>query len=91
MLRSALLIAVSSLISCAGLNIDPPPKYVQYGVHADISPSGFYGVDSQTSERVFRQFDDPAMKGAQCLSAADYMNVQAYITYLRQEAQRRCQ
>lgn len=88
MRKLALLIASLNFLGCGSL--PPAPHHVQYGVHADVRPAGFYGVDNQSKARIYRPFDDPAMKGGQCLTAGDYRAWANWIEAVKQEAERRC-
>lgn len=89
MRKLTLLITSLSLAAC-GSQLPKAPHHVQYGVHANVSPPGFYGVDNQTKERVFRAFDDRNMKGAQCLTAQDYKEWADWVRAVKQIAERRC-
>jgi len=89
MLKIASWITILSISGC-GTVFPKPPPHVQYGVHANVEPPGFYGVHSETKERVYRDFWDPLMKGAQCVSAADYKQGQAYLKEAREIAEKRC-
>jgi hypothetical protein len=83
-------IALLTILISGCATLEPAPRHVQYGIHADVNPPGFYGVDSETHERVYRAFDDPFMKAGQALSAPDYQAFQRYIDYLKREAEKRC-
>lgn len=89
MLKSVLLTISLGLSACA--SIPQPPRHVQYGVYPQVNPPGFYGVDSVTKDRIYRPLNDPAMAGAQCLSAPDFKTMQTYIDQLIQLAKQRCQ
>lgn len=89
MLKKALLTIAISLSACSSL--PPFPEHTQYGVHADISPSGFYGVNSKTKAKVFRGFQDPSMKGAQCVDLRDYRKIQNWIKQVKEIAEQKCQ
>lgn len=89
--RSALLILSLSVGGCATFPAVPEsPRVMQYGIQADIGPGGFFGFDSETGERMFRPFRDPKMKAGQCLSASDYEKEQAWVSELRELAEKRC-
>lgn len=76
------------MVACSGL--PKVPGHVQYGVHADINPPGFYGVHNETKDQVYRKFDDPAMKAGQCLSADDYKAMQAWIKTVKDIVESEC-
>lgn len=84
-----ILSLVIILSACSSL--PPFPEVVQYGVHADINPPGFYGVNNKTKAHVYKTLDDPSMKGAQCLNVDDYKASEEWISAVKQEAERRCQ
>lgn len=88
MLKTALLIIAISVVGCESL--PPAPEVVQYGVHADVEPPGFYGVNNKTKERVYRRFTDPRMKAGQCLDAKDYKEMQAWVKQVKEIAEKRC-
>lgn len=77
-----------SLSACKTLA--PAPEYVQWGHYPQVDPPGFYGVNSKTHKREFREFDDPKMYGAQCLDNPDFKEMSAYWDYLAREAEKRC-
>jgi hypothetical protein len=86
MLKIALLtIAISG---CASL--PPVPEVVQYGIHANVEPPGFYGVNNKSKERVYRRFSDPRMKAGQCLDAKDYKEMQEWVKEVKEIAEQRC-
>lgn len=88
-MRKSVLFAIAiSLSGCAQL--PKVPRHVQYGTHADVNPPGFYGVDNESSERVYRTFQDPHMKAAQCLSVDDYRSFQAWVSQVKEIAEQRC-
>lgn len=88
MRKSVLLII---LILSGGCETLPPvPEFVQYGIHADVQPPGFYGVNNKTKARVYRPFDDPAMKGGQCTDAAGYKAGEKYRIILENYFRQRC-
>lgn len=89
---TSLKIQISALaIACAACaQLPPVPHHTQYGVHADVNPPGFYGVDNETRERKYRQFDSAEMKGGQCLTNADYRAFQEYYKQVKEIARRRC-
>jgi hypothetical protein len=90
MRRSVLLaLSLSSFFGCA--SVPEFPEITQHSVHADVSPPGFYGVNNKTNARTFKQFDDPSMKGAQCLSADDYRASEAWVEQVIELAKQRCQ
>ena len=88
---SIILTLISPIIlgvnSCAGLPKDFPkdPEVVRYGVHADLDPSGFYSSDD------FKDFIDPAMKGAQCVTAGDAKAVERYKASVKAFVIERCE
>jgi hypothetical protein len=80
------------VLAVSGCGSLPPfPEVVQYGVHADVARPGFYGVNTRTSERVYKPFNSPSMKAAQCMSAADYAKSEAWIASVEKIARQRCQ
>ncbi len=85
-LKNALLTIFLS--GCASL--PPFPEVTQFGVLADVKPPGFYGINSKTHARYFKTFSDPSMKGAQCLSPADYSASEAWVAAVKQIAETRC-
>lgn len=87
-LKIALLII--SLNLCACNTMPPIPEHTQYGIHANINPPGFYGVNSKTKARTYREFDDPVMKGGQCLSAEDFKKFQRYQKELKDWGEEHC-
>lgn len=90
MLKNVLLtVSLASAIACQ--QVPEFPEIVQYGVHSDVEPAGFYGVNNKTKERVYRPFTDPAMKGAQCMSLEDYRKSEAWAEALVELAKQRCQ
>lgn len=89
MLKRVLWGASLSLI--LGCNSIPPvPDHVQYGVHADIHPPGFYGVHNRTKERLYRPFEEPSMKGAQCVTLEDYKKLAEWAQKVKEVAERQC-
>jgi len=87
--KKALLIIAISMSACASL--PDLPEVVQYGVHANVKPPGFYGINSKTKVRSFRKFNDPVMKAGQCLSASDYQKMQNWVKQVEQIAKEKCQ
>lgn len=83
-----MVLLIVSLSSCAQL--PPVPHHVQFGIYADVNPPGFYGVDNETKARTYRTFDDPVMKGGQCLTASAYKAWAQWISAVKQEAEQRC-
>lgn len=90
MLKRALLITSLAVLSACQSPFPKPPQHVQYGVHADIDPPGFYGVDSKTKQRFYKPFADGDMKGAQCLSAPDFERGQQHIKDVNDIIKNRC-
>lgn len=89
MLKSVLLIiSLSFLIGCPSL--PKIPAHTQYGIHADVEPPGFYGVHNESRKRIFKTFDDPSMKGGQCVSANDYKAIQAWVKEIKQILENNC-
>lgn len=86
--KTLLATLLSLLLGCGSLPLQPDA--IQYGVHADITPPGFYGTHNKTYTRVFKSFQAPEMKGAQCLSASDYKAYSAWIQSIEQMAFSRC-
>ncbi len=89
MLKTALSIIAISLIGCGTL-IPKIPRHTQYGIHADINPPGFYGVDNETKERKHKLFSDPSMKGGQCLDNKDYKALQAWVKVVKEIGETHC-
>lgn len=87
-LTTSLSLGLLAIAGCGSL--PPRPHHVQYGVHANINPPGFYGVDSDSKAHIYRAFGDPAMKGAQCLTAADYKAWAAWVQKVKEAAEQRC-
>ncbi len=88
-LKTVLSICLLSLSACN--HLPPVPRHVQYGVHADVSTPGFFGVDNESGGRVHRRFSDPHMKAAQCLSADDYKALSAWVQNVVEIAKKRCE
>lgn len=88
-LKSALLITVISAFGCQWL--PKVPQHTQYGIYGDVNPPGFYGVNNETEERVYRSFADPRMKGGQCLDSKDYKKMQQWIKQVKEQAEKHCQ
>lgn len=89
MRKLVLLTIAISIQACAGL--PEVPEIVQYGVHANIKPPGFYGVNNKSKVRSYRKFNDPIMKAAQCLSSQDYKKMQEWVKQVEQIAKEKCQ
>lgn len=75
-------------MACAQL--PPTPHHVQYGNYPQVSPPGFYGVDNQTNAHIYKRWDDPEMRAAQCLTAEDYKAWAAWVESVKQIAESRC-
>lgn len=88
MRKKILLLIAISLCGCESL--PPVPQHIQFGVHADIMPPGFYGVNSETKEKVYRSFNDPKMKAGQCLDVEDYKKMQEWVKTVKEIAEGRC-
>ncbi len=74
-----------------GCQVIPPfPEIKQFGVHADIEPPGFYGVDNYTHQRFYYPFDEKIMKGAQCMNAEDYKASERWVSSVKLIAETRC-
>lgn len=84
----SLVILISASVACSV--IPPVPQHDQYGIHADVNPPGFYGVNNETHAQTYRPFNDPVMKGGQALSAKDYASFQQWIESVKQIADQRC-
>lgn len=93
-MRRIVLLTISlSLTACASgwpSWAPKPPHGVQYGVHADVNPPGFYGVHTKTKARVYRPFDDPAMKGAQAVDADYYREGERWIKEVQKAVRNHC-
>lgn len=92
-LKSVLLMVATSLsVGCVSgsVSLPPEPVLIQYGIHSDVKPGGFYGVNNKTSEYVYKAFLDAEMKAGQCLSAADYQKYQEWVDVIKEIAIRRC-
>ncbi len=90
MLKNVLSIMILSVSVGCGTIFPKPPPHTQYGVHADLARPGFYGVHSETKAKVYRPFNDPRMKGAQCIDPKDYRSGQNYLQQVREIAEARC-
>lgn len=91
MLKNALLITSLSIFNIASCDTAPKrPNTVEYGVHADLNQPGFYGFDPETDENVYRPFDDPFMKGAQAVSAGDYLKLKEWERKLKEWGSSHC-
>ncbi len=91
MRKIKLLKISSSFLLLAGCAQLPPfPEVVQYGIRNDVSPPGFYGVNTKTGERDFRRFNDPHMTAGQCLTAGGYLASEEWIKEIKKIAQKRC-
>ncbi len=78
-------------MSCAFQAVLPEqPEVIQYGVHANVEPPGFYGVNNKTEAHTYRPFQHPDMKAAQCLSADDYKKEEEWLSAVEQIALDRC-
>jgi hypothetical protein len=88
MLKNVLLVIVINVAGCASL--PPVPEVVQYGVHADVNPPGFYGVNNKTGARDHNDFFDPEMKGAQCVTNDGYRKYEAWVQQIIEIAEQRC-
>lgn len=86
--KIALLIILTSL-SCAQL--PKVPQHDKYGIHANINPPGFYGVNNETHARTYRPFNDPAMKGGQCLTADHYRAFESWVQSVKTWGEQHCQ
>lgn len=84
------LLGISLSLFTACNNLPPFPEVTQYGVRADVSRPGFYGVNNKSGKRVYKTFDNPDMKGAQCLSSEDYKASEEWIKVVKEIAQQRC-
>lgn len=88
-LRIALLIISHSIYACAAL--PPFPAVWQCQVN---EPRGgtraFYCVNTQTRKHRRILINDPAMKGAQCLSAHDYAASESWAQSVKSIAEQRC-
>ncbi len=74
-----------------GCNVLPPfPEVVQFGVYANLPEPGFYGVDNMSHARFYKKFDDPSMKGAQCLDVRAYKASERWIASVKLIAETRC-
>lgn len=89
MLKSALLITSLSLTAC-GTQLPSAPRHVLYGSYSQVEPPGFYGVDSASKERVYRPFNDPVMRGAQCLTTKDFAAWAAWVEAVKKIAKDKC-
>lgn len=88
MLRKKAFLIICLNISCASL--PPAPEVVQYGIYNNVQPSGLYGVNTKTGAKSYRQFEDPRIKGAQCLVRQDFKAMQDWISELKKIAEKRC-
>jgi hypothetical protein len=82
---------IMSVVFSVACSVLPPfPEIVQYGIHADLPEPGFYGVDNYTHQRYFKSFDDPSMKGGQCVNADHYKVTEQWGAAVKQIAETRC-
>lgn len=78
--RKILLCLIGLSLSACGSGIPEPPEVWQCQVNG--TPRAFYCVNTKTHERNKLAIDDSEMKGAQCLSADDYLKSEAYVKTL---------
>jgi hypothetical protein len=80
-LKSALLII--SLSSCSSL---PRPEVWQ--CQHNGTPRAFYCVNTKTKAKLKLTDVDSRMRGAQCLSPADYLKTEAWVRDLKKRVKR---
>lgn len=85
-----IVLFLTTLSACACATLPPPPRHIQYGIQPDITPPGFYGVDSGDKSHHYEPLDSMKMKGGQCVSASDYKELMDYVDFLKEEARKRC-
>lgn len=88
MLKSALFVIAISVVGCAQL--PPQPEVIQYSIHADVNPPGFYGVNNKTQAHDYQDFSSSVMKAGQCLTAGGYSSYQAWLQQVKEIAEQRC-
>ena len=91
MLKSVLLIIVLIsfvylLTGCAKL----PSAPTIWQCAIDGSPRAFYCVNSKTKEQIKLPLEEPSMKGAQCMSLADFKSMAAWVETLKALADKKC-
>lgn len=90
MLKSVLVIIALELCACQTAVLDEPPV-TWYGVkNKQVKRPGFFGVQYENLDEVYRPFSDTAMDGGQCLSAADFKKEQDWASELVKKAKGNC-
>lgn len=84
--KIALLILSLSFISCATL--PPFPEVEQCGYSKKFNK--FRCVDTETRKARNVRLDDPSMEGAQCLNLKDYQASEAWVSTVKDIAEKNC-
>jgi hypothetical protein len=84
--KSALLITSLSILGCSQL----PPFPEVYQCQFNGNPRAFYCINTKTKERLKIDAGSDVMKGAQCLSADDYLKSEAWVEFVKSQAEKRC-
>ena len=81
------LLCFLCLVGCGSQVPDFPDVYQ---CQWNGNPRAFYCINVKTKARVKIDADHPHMKGAQCLSADDYKQSEAWVGAVKAIAEKRC-
>jgi hypothetical protein len=90
-MKSGILRAGSLAISLSVLGCSQLPPFPEvWQCQFNGSPRAFYCVNSKTKERLKLNAESEVMRGAQCLSADDYLKSEAWVEFVKSQAEKRC-